>query len=243
MLVRLGYDSASPSLHILGLQYHSSVEGLPLAAIVLGWLAGLAALGLTWRGDRRAARRLGWIPAGLLIAAVACLIRWASIPDEWRGAFDFRSYVFVASFPFVVMLAVDALVLDRRDRPAGASGRLSRWTLARLATAGFSLVLAVQSTSWDVVSRQLARDVAAAPGPCVAAPPLRGRGSAVDHWSEPSLVLLLQGREPTRAVLDADGCARLREQRVLTVTPWYRVPADGGWLHFGGLVSAVGGTS
>jgi hypothetical protein len=224
-----GYELESASAQRLGEAFDNSIAGKPLLALVL--TAGVACLWLLRpllirTVDTRIGVAVDVVAAGLILLAGGVLAVWASRPDQWASALDFRSWQVFVSLGLVLLAVADKLW------HASAS---ERWTPVVLACAlSFCLVVSVQVRSWARLTRDFETWLAAQDSACTTLTTLsetRG-GSPLNHWATAVYAIVLQSRTPTRFILDSQAsCAELLATGSLAIAAWDVRPPNGGWFY------------
>jgi len=226
------YETQAISTGVLALQFHLGVHGLPLESLACTWAAGL--LVVTSRFVARRSERLArWslrLAAGAVCAAGAALFLWARDPLLWVNGNEFRTWVIFASLPLVVLAGVDGLAAPL------PSVRDDLWPprahVIGLAGVAFLVVISTQSATWYGLSQLLRSTIAESPAPCLSSDQLHWvERTALGYWPLPAYAILLQGRTPTKLVLDHAGCHEVREGGPIRVAPWDARQVDRGWFH------------
>ncbi|HLZ27578.1 MAG TPA: hypothetical protein VKV73_09685 [Chloroflexota bacterium] len=224
-----GYELESATAARLGDAFSNSVAGKPLlalactAGVVIVWLLRPLLV-------RESSRRLGLLydmaAAGLILLAGVILTVWASHPEQWEAALDFRFWQ--APVSLALMLPAIADALRRRST-------LGRWEPAVLACGiAFCLVVGVQAWTWTTVTRRFETSLAAQAAPCSTLTTLddtRG-ASPLNHWASAVYAVLLQSRRPTMFVLADDAsCQQLLATGSLAIAAWDVRSPNGGWFQ------------
>jgi len=223
------YEQESLGLATMGHRVYRSLFRLPLVALVMGLVSGIAYLAapvissipdplhtrfptnmphdswsanVTWRAQQAAVRGLAWLPVICLACAAAALAWWAHDSTKWAGAVEYRVVVAFATLPFMALSVIDA-----RSK-ASSSPALSLHTFAQrlpgvhLIALAFFVTLALQGFTWHRLLDRLQTELITAPEACV----FMGQG----HWIEPTplnhsdlttLSLVLQGRSPEKIMM------------------------------------------
>jgi hypothetical protein len=155
---------------------------------------------------------------------------WAWDPRAWSGALDYRDRAISFEAPLVGLMVLDWW---RRGRDAAAPMLdADRRLLVNASGLVFMAVLVAQSISWSSVTARLLAELDAAPGSCVGTAAVAMPNTAAEHWSKPTLAMALQGRSPSRLVLDPEDCAALTSRGVVRLNDFDTVRATGGWFRF-----------
>ena len=224
-----GYELESASVQRLVEAFDNSVAGRPLAVLLLtAIVAGLWLLRplLMRRFGTRMGVAVDVVTPGLIALAGVVLVVWASRPDQWASALDFRFWQVFVSLGLIVLALADAFW------HANAS---TRWAPVVLACAfSFSLVLVVQVRSWARLTRDFEASLAAQNSVCTPITTLSTtQGSTpLNHWATELYALVLQSRTPTRFILDGEAsCTALISTGSLPIAAWDVRPPNGGWFH------------
>lgn len=231
-------------------RWHNGVEWLPLAGMIFFWIAALLAGLQTWHADRlipmqpapqrdplRSGSLLGWV--AVIAAVIGCAIwaGWAIDEQRWRLAVDYRRFVLPLSFPFFLAATIEGLVTARRDQPVPRtmSPVPERRALPIVLGATFALVLVIQSALWFQLVRRLRWEVNSSPQTIVHKASLPWtRGTALDHWSLPTVYLAIEGKHQKKIVLYDDAwAAPLHESPPrVPVVEWEAYPVQGGYYRW-----------
>jgi len=224
-------------------RWHNGVEWLPLAGMIFFWIAAALAGLQTWRSDRRPNARgsfLGWLAVVAAVIGCAIWAGWAIDEQRWRLAVDYRRFVLPLSFPFFLAATIEGLVTLRRDAPLArtAAAVPERRALPVVLAATFALVLVIQSALWFQLVRRLRWEVNSSPRTIVhkAMMPWT-RGTALDHWSLPTVYLAIEGKRQHKVVLYDDAWAEPLRQSPprVPIVEWESYPTDpaeGGYYRF-----------
>ncbi|QOV90285.1 hypothetical protein [Humisphaera borealis] len=235
-------DEASPMEVIK--RWHNGVEGLPLAGMIFFWLAALAAGLTTWIGDRcddtvdhRRRREfcngLGWLAVACATIGAAFWAGWAMDEQRWRLAVDYRRFVLPLSLPFFLAATIEGVVTATRQAsiPRTIAPVPERRALPIILAATFAVVLVIQSSLWFQLVRRLRWEVNSSAQAVVHKASLPWtRGTALDHWSLPTVYLAIEGRHQHKALLFADEwAAPLHESPPrIPIVQWESYPVDPG---------------
>lgn len=217
-------------------RWHNGVEGLPLAGMVFFWLAAAAAGAATWRGDRRGTSsgvRMGWTSIAFGVVGASIWAGWAMDEQRWRLAVDYRRFVLPLSLPFFLAATIEGLVTVSRGRviPQTLSAAPERRMLPVVLAGTFALILVIQSALWFQLVRRLRWEVNSSPQAVIHKASLPWtRGTALDHWSLPTVYLAIEGRRQKKVVLfDESWAAPLQETPPrVPIVPWEAYPKDPG---------------
>lgn len=231
VLTFAGVDAETPKLHDYTHQWTWAVNGAPMVVVgaatlsVVLWLHASRA-----RTVSRPSPVLPFLSLFALCVAAGAGFAWGASARAWRSALDYRSFVVAFALPLAVAALVDARRiasprvpaalgedvrkddLDVAGTSAWAVWVVSNWRVAAggIAAVGFSVTLLAQSAGWVGLQR-FARDKAAehAPG-CVVRHFGEKDGTAMRHWANPSLMLIVQGQRPRVVVVgERSSCDRL----------------------------------
>lgn len=233
-------------------RWRNGVEWLPLAGMTCFWLAGLSAGLATWirassipatsRGStaacvasatRFSASALGSISVIFALIGAAVWCGWAIDEQRWRLAVDYRRFVLPMSLPFFLAATIEGIATLRRRDILSTSLRAvpERRALPIVLAATFALVLVIQSALWFQLVRRLRWEVNSHPQTIVHKDWLPwARGTALDHWSIPTVYLAIEGKRQHKIVLyDERWAGPLRENpRRVPIVEWESYPVDPG---------------
>ncbi len=219
-----GLDAETPKLGDYTHQWTWAVNGMPTVVVGSIIAAVLVVVGSCWRASRPSplTRKAGAVAFGLLVVAFMAATLWGARTHLWRSALDYRSFVVLFGLPLAVAAVLDAPRARRGQsaKPAGAGVDVPAAVVAgedglrraALVVAGltFSCTLGLQSLGWAGLMDYARHEVAAHPPGCVVRHFAEKDGTAMRHWANPSLVLLVQGRKPRVVVVgEPSSCARL----------------------------------
>ena len=229
-------------------RWRVGVEGPPLTGLAFMW----AAAGLVFaRGFLKApperpllSKVLATGPIACALAGGAVWVAWASDERQWRLALDYRRWLVPLTFPFFLLALWEAYLFSMRqarEEPGAGNGeevlRL-RVRMSRVLAGVYAAVLIIQCTLWLSMLRRLTDDVNASPAALVPKSAVAWvEGTALDHWTLPSLVASMQGpRQEKMLLLDPawEEALRQAEPRI-PMSQWERwpvEPAPGGWFDF-----------
>lgn len=201
VLTVAGVDAETPGLADYGHQWLWAVNGAPLVMICCVTVAaGLVSVVLLRRPATE--RTLLGVAFVALVVGALVMARWGADDHLWRSALDYRSFVVVFALPLVVVATVDAL---GSSTAGGARLRAAAVTVCGLA---FSLTLVAQSLGWVGLVQYARDDLARQTEPCVVRHVAEKDGTALRHWANPSLALLVQGRSPEVVVVGEEAACR-----------------------------------
>ncbi len=193
------YAYQEASFQMARSRFHDGVLGWPVIGIVCIWLCALCA----WCAGKHSTngslrRKLRLCAAAALVFAGLALIIWAAEPQRWASAINYRRWAAPLTLP------VFALAFFETLNPPRDAGLLSRSRSRLMLGCGlvFAVVLSWQALTWSNLTRRLMSEVGSRSGPLVTFESLQSpHSTALDHWSIASLVLISQGRNPTKLVL------------------------------------------
>ena len=243
-------DEASPMEVIK--RWHNGVEGLPLAGMIFFWLAALAAGVSTWVGDRHGdigatsgrptvSTAMGWLAVVCGIIGAAFWAGWAIDEQRWRLAVDYRRFVLPLSLPFFLAATIEGLVTVTRGAviPRTIAVVPERRVLPIVLAGTFALVLTIQSALWFQLVRRLRWEVNSSPQSVVHKASLPWtRGTALDHWSLPTVYLAIEGKRQHKVLLFSDTWAAPLHEKPprIPIVQWDSYPVDpgeSGYYKFG----------
>ncbi len=235
------YAYEEASFQMARSRFHDGVLGWPLIAILCIWLCAICAW---WAGkhdieDSRQ-RKLSLCAAAALVLGAIALTIWAADPQRWASAINYRRWAAPLTLP------VFALTFLETRTPPLDPFLLSRSRSRLILGCGlmFSLVLCWQALTWSNMTRRLMSEVESRRGPIVTVESLQSRqGTALDHWSLASLVLVSQGRNPTKLVLNSEGLTALEGPVPrLELGSWDLQPITPGmrdWFDFSSIIEQL----
>jgi hypothetical protein len=228
-IVESGYEKSSASprglLHLIRLLLQTTEGvGLVCVGVALALAAVLARVELPG----------GRILVTLFAVAGAVLVAQGVLAQD-MSPLDFRLIAPLIEAPFLLGAATDALIPSRptwRGIPPG----LVQWLLGVGLSAATVLAVMVASIRFASAAHRLDQRVARSGPGCVPQATVVHRDERfLDHWSVPYLLLVDQGRDPTRIALPGGGCDQLRATQLLALpftgdvpltTPrWFRLTA------------------
>ena len=233
LVLQVDYQQHPIEIGAVALQF-LSLRGKALVGVLMAWAAGMLLLLPAPKAPGRRATIQHLLPLAPLALALVAMVWWAWDPKTWSGAIDYRDRAISFEAPLVGLMVLDWW------RRAGSEGPLrpdrGRRLVVNAAGIVFLAVLVTQSVSWTTVTSRLRARLDSATGACVPDAAVRMEQTAADHWSKPTLAIALQGRSPTRLILDPADCDQLRARRVLRLNYFDTQPATGGWFHFPALL-------
>jgi len=229
--IHTNYETDQISWQILLLHYQLALQGVPilafsavaLALVVLYAMPYVRRVKLRWPLQLDGASLvmpLYAIELLCLAAAGALFVLWASIPELWADALDYRTWVLFMSLPFMGMAGLESLVRG----PERTQGPQLEWKhrarTVQVVGVVFALVIVLQSLSWIQVTNQLQAAIDQSPGACVSMSALSDvPHTALSHWSLTPYSIILQGTVPSKVVLNGD-CAAVNFTKGLPVAAW-----------------------
>lgn len=234
LMIEPGYEREELSLVRMGGMFQVAVAGLPLAALVCAWVAGLLVFARPLVPARsRTVRAVLTVLAGTgILAAGGILVVWASDPHLWWKAIDYRWWASVLSLPFLGMAVYEGVA--GRTRLLRDPTRLLRHRLrvVQLIGVAFVAVLAVQSAAFAGLVNQFSRELAQNPSACITPTSLMSiKRTVFDHWSVGTEAVMLQSRAPQRLVLADDGCAQARSAGAVRIVGWDPQSEGDQWMR------------
>ncbi len=256
-LLRLGdsYAATEATWEMARVRFRQGVAGWPIRGLFLMALAGVLLLVHAHARDRDRGRGRWALALGLacVAGAGACWIYWAAAPERWRAAIDYRRWLVPLTAPFFVLAFADAALRARsrtlhdRGAPdvAPSAGPAAAAAATGIALAAvFATVLVLQTNQWARLCDRLMAEVRAYPGCAVPFTHLAWvEETPLGHWSLNSYVILAQGKQPQKLVLDEDGVERALADPPRITFCWFvmapATPGRGGWFDFGPFLTAL----
>jgi hypothetical protein len=151
---------------------------------------------------------------------------------------DFRLIAPLIEAPFLLGAATDALI-PLHPLGRGIPPRLVQWLLGAGLSAATVLAVMVTSIRFASAAHRLDQRAARVGPGCVSQLAVTQEDQRFfDHWSVPYLLLVDQGRDPTRIALSGRGCDQLRATHVLPLPFSGAIPlTTRGWYRLSGLVA------
>jgi hypothetical protein len=157
--------------------------------------------------------KIGRYAVILAAAAMVCWLYWAANGRLWWKALDYRRWVGPLTAPFFVYLTLEAYYAAVHRHHPGVPSPITlsplRGPLALLLAATFAIVLGLQSTIWHHMTDRLMAEVMNYPNavegcivPREAFPWMDG--TPLDHWGVKGYVTFMQGKKPTRLLLEPE---------------------------------------
>ncbi len=231
-ILRTDYEESQLSLTTLEQDFSTAVWGLPLIAMVFGWIAASAVYlkpRLKEEQSRQIARIVGITS---LLVVVGALVIWARNPYFWERGLDFRTWALPLSLPFVGLATLEALRYGSKLDYEVPGLWKSRVRTIRTLGGLFLVVMAAQSLAWVILSGKLETAINQTGYVCNSQTSTRAfDNTPFDHWSISAYSLLSQGRNPRRVMLENDGCADKRMSYGLPMAQWDARPWQGGWFN------------
>jgi hypothetical protein len=200
-----GYEVDQASAGNQVSQWRDSVLGWPLVFLAMTFtIAGL----LVWcRAHPTARRAAGPVTMVAGLVGAAAMVRWASDPDQWREAIQYRGPSLFHGLAMMSVAVVDRILAPTDSPDRSAATTAVRLRVANVGAAVFCVVIVMQAVTVRGERKALADDLATRPAGCVPYSDLPElRGSPLDFWSTPALSLLLGGSRPERILLPDDHC-------------------------------------
>lgn len=123
----------------------------------------------------------------------------------------------ILALPLVWAAVVDSRRPKHDGRHANWLGP-ARFGIVVVCALTFSLTLVGQSLGWNGLMDYAREDLARQSAPCVERHVAEKDGTAMRHWANPSLVLLVQGRKPRVVVVgEESSCGRLARTGELVI--------------------------
>lgn len=242
-MTKSSYESAQFSLDVMIETFDASLAGFPLIALTFGWLAAL----LTFVAPlAKRSKRLDLSP-GLHVDGFICVITagfflliWAGDAYLWRSALDYRYWVLFASLPFFLLAALEGRRGNQYSHFLMGAEWFHRQRILLLISVTFLLVLSAQSMSWVNLTRRLRQSIAQVPNICIKTGSIEWiNESAFNHWSITPYSLAIQGRTPTKVILEGDHCSGEGFTEGIRIAEWHWRSWDDGWFDTGNLAQGL----
>lgn len=242
----------------------SGVKGWPIRGLYFMWVSGLLVLIHRTRQKLGPAAMLGTVKIGLYAIALAAVgfafwFHWASDGQLWWKALDYRRWVGPLTLPFFFMLTLEACFTARQRRKSPAEADLVpavslpneqmplRGPLALLLASTFAVVIGLQCTIWHNVSGRLFDEVMHhSPASDVivsedAFPWMHN--TSLDHWAIKDFIILLQGKKPTRLLLEPDDIKNMSKDppqypSMMSIET-HHDPGPQGWFDIHDILHAI----
>ncbi len=219
------YEQGELSLSTLTDSFKSAVEGTPLWALTLAWIAGVLIIVAPFAARRwsaQTAMMVRFYGAACAVVAGMLLIYWAQDPSSWGNELSFKGCVLAVSVPFFLLATADALagVSLNKDPLDQREGRF-RVGIAQAAGVVLFAVLAIQGTQFAGLTDRLRQELATSKSPCLGIdqlPYLQQTG--LNHWSLSSLALLVQPEKPRVIVLFDNTCKQAEQTGRFQLINW-----------------------
>ena len=233
--VRLWYALATANSYERGeesfsqnyLAFRDALPSLRMLPVV--YLLGLTVLGgVTRRIPKQFMIWLGGLTLALLLAYG---FGWAADPKVWVSAFSFRRFVFVGTFPLVVMGGLHWCYehASRTNDPSGRSELDLGWIMVGSA-AVFLTVFATQAFTWRQELFHFEADLRRWDKPVATVDDLPWiAGTPLNHWAATQLSCVVQGKKvKTLFALNRDD---VRGNKILLFPgTWFR--QQNRWFEF-----------
>lgn len=219
----------SEQLNLSTLSWHFSSTFLGLGGI--GLLLSLAA---AWQIFRRQDRNAHY----LLIGAGVAYVGWAILPAFWINALGYRFFSGPMMLPFALIALADSL--DIGSSTNGAETWPARLRFAQSAGLIFALTLSIQCLHWYSLSTTLRAEMAKSTTACVQFEDMNwAQATILNQWNVMTYALVVQGRQPTRALLREIDCAQIDFSEGLYLATWDTRRWEGGWFDLSLLKQAL----
>jgi hypothetical protein len=231
------YEKSQSSWDVAVNYFMEYVWGFPLASLVFAWAVGYLLLLPTLRpSNHRYASKLSMACVAI---AGTLLVFLALNHDLWMDALSFRQFAIVSSLPFLLLAILEACVPRFLTRADAAGLVTSRYPIMNGVGIVFAVVLSLQSFGFWHATNDLRAYLSATSEPCIDRDSLTMiQGTALDHWTLPTYVIVLQGKTPESLVLDAEGCLIARGTGPLQLVP-FKEYAGGNWFDLTRVRSAI----
>lgn len=205
--VNSGYEQSEMSWDTQSRQWSNGATGLPAVALAMSVAIAISVLLLPWLTDRWK-QRLTIAQIAAIVVGIVALVIWAARPTSWWEALEFRGPAFWASMIAAGCLFLQVFISEFRGTTTMKVPRAQMFTIA----IGFSLVIIVQSLSWNRVVNGLDDQMANASQACIAREDVAGYPySPLNLWSTTALSLVIQDESPDRISMTTEECYRANQ--------------------------------
>ncbi|HEY8749025.1 MAG TPA: hypothetical protein VIM11_13670, partial [Tepidisphaeraceae bacterium] len=224
------------------------VAGYPLRGIVLMWCAGIGLFLIATLRDSQKAKLRVFVERMAIICVIAAALLWtiwAANAHRWTDAANYRRWVVPMTMPFYLLAFADQWRTTKRDRlsitlqPITGVSR----TIGIGVAGTFALVLSIQCIVWARLTHRMINDVESYPSALVSWDRISwSKSTAIAHWGTTSYVFVLEGRIPTKLLLDQQPSEAQTQSAMLFDIPpsiplaWFTpvppTPGPGGWFDF-----------
>ena len=193
-----------------------------------------------------------WIACLCVFSAVVNWTIWALDSHKWSTAANYRRWVVPLTFPFYLLAVIDRWIgLSGRTPMPDESSQMRFSSLIGSSVAlTFALVLSIQSLVWMSLTQRLIHDVEVYPRTIVPFSQIDWvREGPLYHWGTTSYIFVLEGRKPSKFVLDPDPKDARDQLKMLSSIPpqiplsWFTpvspLPGRQGWFDFRPMLYAT----
>lgn len=197
-----GYEQSEMSRFTQQRQWENGTEGLPWNALVATLIV---AIGILLRPvvPPLIGKIIGWIQITVIVTGGVSLVMWAGDPSLWWQALEFRGPAFWITMFLTACLFIHTVLLH--FKPGGKHLDYARHAV--VLSAGFCVVLIVQSFAWNGVLRDFQHQLAASESACLQREDLKGYPhTPLNLWSTNVLSFVDQGYVPSKISMSASEC-------------------------------------
>lgn len=202
-----GYEQSEMSTFTQQRQWENGTEGLPWNALVA---ALVVATGILIRPvlPSLLSKILGWVQITAIVTGGVSLVMWAHNPSLWWQALEFRGPAFWITMFLTGCLFIHTLILH--VKPGGE--RIDYAHHIVVLSAGFCIVLIVQSFAWNGVVKGFQDQLKSSGSACLVREELDGfPHTPLNLWSTNTLSFVHQGFAPEVISMSTEECHFAKE--------------------------------
>jgi hypothetical protein len=187
-------------------RFRTSLDGLPLPALIALFIGGLLILLVPRITNQQRQALANRVAISLLVISGAMLTVWASVPNLWRNAGEYRAVTVFAAMPFMFAAVADYVWAVRGGQGAHAirNTGTTRRSAMRVSALAYLIVVVLQGSAWSGMVNNLRSAVQQATKPCILANDLPAlHRTVMDWWTMTSYSLLVQDYTPEVIVVDS----------------------------------------
>jgi hypothetical protein len=206
---RTSYESDQMSQESLFWAFSVALNGIPLVALTLSFIAMLIVFLLPYIRNAMYSRILVTVEAVCLLIVLVLVLLWASEAPLWRWANKYTISALFVSLGIMSFAALESLLKHVHQEAYSGVGFVWRHRTQTAHVVGviFTALITGQSLIWLGLSNELRTTLAQSPNKCLSMAPISWiSDTSINHWSTPHYALLLQGNNPEKLVLPDDEC-------------------------------------
>lgn len=255
-MIRAGYESQQLSVSSQSQAIRDSLLGLPLAALLCGVACSCAYFLLLHANSAHAARRL--VVGGCYMSLLGCfllLVQWARHGQSWQGSIAYKDLALFADLPFMGLAILDVLLTYRASLARAFKHALRRairlgegeetgnsrtdsvtatwhcvW-LVRGFAAVFTTTLFLQGRVFVVATDGVRSVMHMSDSSCVSMNDIPDiYNTALNFWSLPVYMAVIQGRSTHVLVLTGDACVPARLHGQVQLISFDTSTTGKGWM-------------